>query len=106
MARVGGPANDANGRRRAFSSSRRAGARKLKLPNEPPLFSSPLELVQPLARAGQMLRVGYSPYRAVTAVLRKVEPMRKGSSSRRRSFKLYNRPSWQNELLVNRLIKD
>jgi hypothetical protein len=53
-----------------------------------------------------MLRVGYSPYRTVTAVLRKVEPMRKGSSSRRRSFKLYNRPSWQNELLVNRLIKD
>jgi hypothetical protein len=43
------------------------------------LVGSPLELVQPLARAGQILRVGYSPYRTVTAVLRKAEPMRKGS---------------------------
>ena len=36
---------EANGRRRAFSPPRRAGAEKLKLPNEPPLADSPLELV-------------------------------------------------------------
>src|SRR5215212_4279325 len=56
-ARVGGFANEAQRCGRSFGPPRRAGPRKLKLPYEPPVVDSPLEHVQPVVPAGQMVLI-------------------------------------------------